>query len=118
MNINQFKTIGYFIQSYFNWSVDYSELDRCIRDFLTSENEDKINACRKEVETLYILNDPDLIREVFYRLGDRGMPTDKALNMIKRLYCKTQKKESDRQVNRKNSNDGQLDSLRIFKEEN
>lgn len=94
MNIKQFKTIGYFIQSYFNWSVDYSELDSCIKDFLTSENEEKIEACRKEVEALYTLNDPDLIREVSYRLGDRGMPADKALNMIKRLYCKTQKTES------------------------
>ena len=47
----------------------------------------------KEIERMYILNDPELIRKVAYELGDRGMPTDKALYMIKLLYTKTQQKK-------------------------
>ena len=90
MNIKQFYTIGYLVKNYFHWSMDYSQLEGCIADFFTSENEEKKEAFRKEVETLYALQDSDLVREVTYRLGDRGMSTKDALNMIKLLYAKTQ----------------------------
>lgn len=91
-NIKQFETVGYFVKHYFNWSMNYSDLENCIEDFLIRENKEKIKTFRKEIEIMYMLNDSELIREVAYRLGDRGMPTDKALNMIKLLYVKTQKK--------------------------
>ena len=91
MNINKFNTVGYFISHYFNSSMDWSELESCIEDFLIRENEESIKAFRKEIETMHMLNDSDLIREVAYRLGNRGMPADKALNMIKLLYIKTWK---------------------------
>ncbi|MDE5894311.1 MAG: hypothetical protein K2H45_15465 [Acetatifactor sp.] len=61
MNINKFSTIGYFVKNYFNWSMDYSELESCIEDL-----------------------------EVSYRLGDRGIPAKKAINMVRLLYIKTQ----------------------------
>ena len=84
MDVRQFKTIGYFVKSYYNWSVDKSELERCIEDFFASENEEKKEAFRKEIETIYALHDSDLIREVTYRLGNRGISTADAFNM--RLY--------------------------------
>ena len=77
MNIERFETIGYFIKCYFNWSMDYSDLENLIDDFLTRENEKYVEAFRKEVEIMYILNDPELFKQVAYRLGDRGMPTKK-----------------------------------------
>lgn len=91
MNIRQFKTIGYFVKNYFNWSMDNSELESCIEDFFTSENKEKKEALRKEIETIYALGNPDIYREVAYRLGDRGMSAEDALNMIKLLYVKMQK---------------------------
>lgn len=93
VNIKEFNTIGYFIKYYFNWSMNYAELEDCIEDFLTREKEEDIKAFIKEIERMYILNDPELIRKVAYELGDRGMPTDKALYMIKLLYTKTQQKK-------------------------
>ncbi len=90
MNVKQFKTIGYFVKNYFNWSMDNSELESCIEDFFASENEEKKEVFRKEIEAIYVLNDSDLIREVTYKLGDRGMSTEDALNMIKLLYAKMQ----------------------------
>ena len=90
MNINKFSTIGYFIKNYFNWSKDYSELEGCIEDFLTGEKEETVEAFKKEAEALYLQNDPELIREVSYRLGDRGIPAKKAINMVRLLYIKTQ----------------------------
>lgn len=38
MNVYEFSTIGYFMSHYFNWSMDYSDLENCIDDFLMSEN--------------------------------------------------------------------------------
>lgn len=92
MNIKSFETIGYFVKHYFNWSMGYSDLENLIDNFLTRENEKYIEAFRKEIETMYILNDPELYRQVTYRLGDRGVPTKKALSMIELLYRKTRKK--------------------------
>lgn len=89
MNVKQFSMIGYFIKHYFNWSMDYSDLESCIEDFLIRENKQNIEALKKEIKIMYRLNDPELIREVSYRLGDRGIATDKALNMIKLIYIKT-----------------------------
>lgn len=89
MNVKQFSMIGYFIKHYFNWSMDYSDLETCIEEFLSRENKQNIETFKKEIEIMYELNNPELIREVAYRLGDRGIPTDKALNMIKLIYIKT-----------------------------
>lgn len=89
MNVKQFSMIGYFIKHYFNWSMDYSDLETCIEEFLSRENKQNIKTFKKEIEIMYELNNPELIREVAYRLGDRGIPTDKALNMIKLIYTKT-----------------------------
>ena len=95
MNIYEFSTIGYFISHYFNWSMDYSDLENCIDDFLMRENIADIKAFKKEIKTLYQLNSPEIFREVSYNLGNRGMPTDKALGIIKLLYTKTHKMKND-----------------------
>ncbi len=93
MNAKMFEVFGYFVRSYFNWSMNHADLEKCIDEFLISENEKKIEALRIEVETLHALTEPDLIREVAYRLGDRGMPADKAFNVIELLYVKTRKRK-------------------------
>lgn len=43
MNIKRFSTIGYFIRSYFNCSMDYSDLESCIDDFFRLENGNIVN---------------------------------------------------------------------------
>lgn len=48
MNIKQFHTIGYFVKNYFHWSMDYSQLEGCIADFFTSENEEKKKRLEKK----------------------------------------------------------------------
>lgn len=91
MNINGFGTIGYFIKNYFNCSMDWSELESCAEDFFTGEKKETVEAFKKEIEIMFRLNDPELIREVSYRLGDRGMPGDKAIKMVALLYEKAWK---------------------------
>jgi hypothetical protein len=95
MNVHEFSTLGYFMSHYFNWSMDYSDLENCIDDFLMSENIANIKAFKKEIETLYMLNSPETFREVSYRLGNRGMSTEKALGMIMLLYSKTQEDKNN-----------------------
>lgn len=37
MNISRFDTVGYFIKHYFNWSMNDSDLENLIEDFLERE---------------------------------------------------------------------------------
>lgn len=94
MNIQEFNTVGYFMKRYFNWSMNYSDLESCIEDFLMSEKKEDIKSFKKEIETLYMLNNPEVIREVSYKLGNRGMPTNKALGVIALLYTRTQEEKT------------------------
>lgn len=75
-------------KDYFNWSIDWSELESCIDEFLTREKRETVEALKKEIEVMYRLNDPELIRKVSYGLGDRGLPGDKAIKMIALLHAK------------------------------
>lgn len=90
MNINRFSTVGYFIKHYFNWSMDASDLENLIEHFFEMENQETINDFRNEVKILYLLNDTDIIREVFYKLGNRGIKTKEAISIIKNLYKTTE----------------------------
>lgn len=90
MKCNRFNTFGYFIKNYFNWSMDYADLENLVEEFKRLENKEEIETFKNEMETLYILNDPDFIRRLVYNYGKRGMTTEKAINMIKLLYIKTQ----------------------------
>lgn len=47
MDITKFSTIGYFIKSYFNWSMDWSELENCIEEFLIREQVETVEALKK-----------------------------------------------------------------------
>lgn len=89
MNIKNFSTVGYFIKHYFNWSMNYSDLETCIGDFLMREEKTCITSFKKEIETLFMLNNTETFREVAYKLGDRGIPTEKAIYMMMLLYGKT-----------------------------
>lgn len=66
-------------------------MEGCIADFLTKEKEETAEAFKQEVKALYMQNDSELIREVSYRLGDRGIPAKKAIDMVNLLYIKTQR---------------------------
>ncbi|MDE7224978.1 MAG: hypothetical protein K2O34_14520, partial [Acetatifactor sp.] len=66
MNIKGFSTIGYFIKNYFNCSMDWSEPESCAEDFLQGEKKETVKAFKKEIETIFQLNDPELIREVSF----------------------------------------------------
>ncbi len=56
--------------------MNYSDLDSCIEEFLIREKRENIKSFKNEIEILYMLNNPEVIREVSYKLGDRGMPTN------------------------------------------
>ena len=90
-DIKRFSTIGYFMESYFNWSKNWDDLEGCLEEFTQREHKERIEACRREVEALYMSHDPALMQEVLYQLGSRGMSPEKAVGMMELLYEKTQK---------------------------
>ena len=92
MNISRFDTVGYFIKHYFNWSMNDSDLENLIEDFLERENKETIKEFRSEIEILYLLNNTDIITEVFSKLGNRGVKTKEAKGTVKMLYEKSKKK--------------------------
>ena len=65
-----------------------------IERFYMEENEEKVKAFKKEIETMYILIDnPALMKDVAYRLGgDIRMPVKKAVSVIKLIYDKASKR--------------------------
>ena len=65
-----------------------------IEKFYMEENEEKVKAFKKEIETMYILIDnPALMKDVAYRLGgDIRMPVKKAVSVIKLIYDKASKR--------------------------
>lgn len=70
--------------------MDASDLENLIEHFFEMENQETINDFRNEVKILYLLNDTDIIREVFYKLGNRGIKTKEAISIIKNLYKTTE----------------------------
>lgn len=56
----KFRMIWYFFHFYLSCHIDWFDLKNCIEDFLRWEN---IEALKMEIDTLYIGNDPDLMRE-------------------------------------------------------
>ena len=52
MDIKIFSTVGYFAEVYFNCSMDWSDLESVIGDFLMREDKQTIEAFQNEVERL------------------------------------------------------------------
>jgi len=61
----KFRMIWYFMNQYL-CRIDYFDLKACIEDFFMREN---IETLEKEIETRYIVNDPELMKETTYLEG-------------------------------------------------
>lgn len=82
----KYENFKYFIECYFNWSMDYADLDKLVLDYLDREIEDYVKGLRKEVNDLYNLNNPFLVKELVFMYGRRNLSVKKANDMIKLLY--------------------------------
>lgn len=101
MSIKNFSTVGYFAEVYFNCSMDLSDLESLIEDFLMREDTETIEAFKNEVEVLhmYALEGTMPVKDIASILIHRGISSNKiAEDVIKIFYDKKIKKIKFRDI--------------------
>jgi len=89
MAVKKYEDIfEYFVDSYFNWSMNYTDLNDLADQYLNNEIELWIIPMRERVKELYELNNPQHIKDLVYRYGRRALNLEEAQNMIESLYQK------------------------------
>jgi len=83
-----FKEFKYFIEVYFNLSMDYADLEKLVDDFLENERKNSVMRFAKEVKKLYVLNDPEFIKNFVFIFGHRALSLKKANDMIEMMFKK------------------------------
>lgn len=85
--------MGYFAEVYFNCSMDWSDLESVIGDFLMREDKQTIEAFQNEVEILHMfaLEDTMPIENIAGILTGRGTPKQGAESVLKLFYKSVQK---------------------------
>lgn len=65
-------------------------LEDCIETFLMEETKERVEAFRKEVETVYtLISNTNLMKKIAFKLGgDIRVPVKKDISVIKLLYDK------------------------------
>ena len=78
-----------------NLMKEVDRLEDCIETFLMEENKERVEAFRKEVETVYtLISNKNLMKKISYRFGgDIRIPIKKDVSVIKLLYDKCIKEE-------------------------
>jgi len=83
-----FKAFKYFVEAYFNWSMDYDDLEELVDDFLQREIEDIVTRFVKEIKKLHDLNDSEFIKNFVFIFGHRALSLKKANDMIEMMFKK------------------------------
>ncbi len=82
MNID-YPYLKYFIERYFNWSMDYVDLNQLAAECLKIENEKHILPFKKEIEKLQTLsNSSEMVKEMVYNYGNRILSLEKSKEML------------------------------------
>ncbi len=82
MNID-YPYLKYFIECYFNWSMDYVDLNQLAAECLKIENEKHILPFKKEIEKLQTLsNSSEMVKEMVYNYGNRILSLEKSKEML------------------------------------
>ena len=88
MNID-YPCLKYFIECYFNWSMDYTDLERLASDYLKIENDNYISLLKEEIKKLHTLsNSSEIVKEMTYDYGSRVLSLEKSTEMLNILIKK------------------------------
>ena len=82
----------YFAEAYFNCSMNWSELESIIGDFIVSEDKETIEAFKNEVEILhmYVLEDTMPVRDITGIRTGRRAPDQGEEDVVKIFYSTLQ----------------------------
>ena len=89
MSVKKYNDIfEYFVDSYFNWSMDYTDLSDLADQYLNGEIDLWVTPMRTRVRELYYLNSPQHIKDLVFLYGRRALTLEEAQDMIELLYRK------------------------------
>ena len=81
--VRDYPYLKYFIECYFNWSMDYVDLNQMAAEYLKIENEKHILPFKKEIEKLQTLsNSSEMVKEMVYKYGNRVLSLEKSKEML------------------------------------
>lgn len=100
MALKIFSTLGYFAEVYFNCSMNWSDLENLIEDFLMRENKQTIDAFKNEIDILYMyaIENTMSIKDIAGILTGRGVKKQDAESIIKLFYDKRIRKIKFRNI--------------------
>ena len=93
IDIKKFHATSYFSEVYFNCSMDWSDLEYLLGDFLMRENQKIVDAFKNEVEILYMYAVDGVMSEkdIAGILTGRGISNQKAESVINLFYKRVEK---------------------------
>ena len=84
-----YPCLKYFIECYFNWSMDYTDLEQLVSDYLEIENDNYISLLKEEIQKLQTLsNSSEIVKEMTYDYGSRVLSLEKSIEMLNILIKK------------------------------
>ncbi|MCV9948826.1 contact-dependent growth inhibition system immunity protein [Paenibacillus sp. BT-177] len=83
-----YENLKYFIESYFNWSMDFADLENLIEEFKSRELPAYVEGLTQEIEEINELKNWDNVQEFVYLYGQRNLNIKKIECMIELLLTK------------------------------
>ncbi|UNL96476.1 hypothetical protein CPY53_24265 [Paenibacillus polymyxa] len=83
-----YENLKYFIESYFNWSMDFADLESLIEEFKSRELPVYVEGLTQEIEEINELKTWDSVQEFVYLYGQRNLNIKKIERMIELLLTK------------------------------
>lgn len=84
----KYENFKYFIESYFNWSMDYADLGKLIEEFEMRESPLLVNGLVQEIKEISELRNWEVIQNFVYLHGRRNLTNKKTEQMIELFMLK------------------------------
>lgn len=84
----KYENLKYFIESYFNWSMDYADLGELIEEYEKRESSLNVDGLLQEIKEISEHQNWEEIKEFVYLHGRRNLSVIKIEQMIKLFMMK------------------------------
>ncbi|HEY4391516.1 MAG TPA: hypothetical protein VGN02_09240 [Paenibacillus sp.] len=87
----QYENLKYFIESYFNWSMDYADLGELIEEYEERESQLHVDGLVQEIKEISEHRNWEEIKNFVYLHGGRNISIKKVEQMIELFIVKLNK---------------------------
>lgn len=84
----KYENLKYFIESYFNWSMDYADLGELIEEYKKRESSLDVDGLLQEIKDISEHQNWEEIKEFVYLHGRRNLSVKKIEQMINLFMMK------------------------------